>query len=298
MRLPGLVQWYGGKGLLRARIMPLIPRTQVYVEPYGGAASILLNRKISPCEVYNDLNGGLVNLARVIQDARQFRRLRYRLRNTPHSLAEFVRAISLLESPDPIDRAWAFFATYNQSFAGKLKTAGDWGKTFGSAGGIAKATLSFRSRVAALNRLRRRLLSVQIDNRDALEVIRYWDSADTTFYLDPPYLAATRVAGNADKYEHECDDEHYAALVSLLLSLKGCAVLSGYNAELYGQLESAGWSRTDFQTSCRAAVRTRKSKLRGAGSATAAVPRTESVWLNPAAQTWHARVAGAMLPFD
>lgn len=289
MKLPGLVRWYGGKGQLMQQVLPWIPRTRVYVEPYGGAASILLNRKISAVEVYNDLDGRLVNLARVIQDARQYRRLRWRLEHTPYSFDEFKRALDLRNSADPVDAAWGFFVSQNQGFGGKADTSGNWGRVFVERRGVAMTVSTFRSRVRRLRHVRARMLAVQLDNRDALDVLRYWDSADTTFYLDPPYAAETRAKGHRNVYAHECEDGHHVALVGLLLTLKGCAVLSGYASDLYAPLAAAGWSRVDVHTACYAASRGRGGPIRGAGAAMKHAARTECLWLNPAAQAWHER---------
>ncbi len=113
-------------------------------------------------------------------------------------------------------------------------------------------------------------------------MIRYWDSRDTVFYLDPPYVASTRV----DKavYSHECDDSHHRALVDLLLDIQGQAMLSRYDNPLYAPLEQAGWERHGFQTACYAAARTRRSGLQDKGAALAKLPRTEVVWIKRHAQ--------------
>lgn len=276
MKLPGLVCWYGGKGRIAERIMPLIPHTRVYVEPYGGAASILMRRKVAEVEVYNDLRSELVNLMRVLQDRKQCKELYRRLKYTPYSLDEFRRALAC-ESADPVDRAWSFFVRQNQGFSGKADTEGDWGRALVATGRMATTCNRFIGRVRRLRAQADRVRQVQIENRDALDVIRFWDSDDTTFYLDPPYTAGSRAKGAADVYDHECDDGHHAALLALLPTLTGCVVLSGYRSPEYDAL---GWDRTDFATVCHAAGRVRGSTLRGAGSATAHAARIESVWRN------------------
>ena len=138
-------------------------------------------------------------------------------------------------------------------------------------------------RQTLLDAWRLRIARVQIDQRDALDVLRYWDTPDAVFYVDPPYPAAARAKGYANVYRHEADDAHHAALVDVLLGLRGAAVVSSYAGAIYAPLEAAGWERIDFPTSCYAASRARGSGLQGKGAATAKVPRIETVWRNPRA---------------
>lgn len=125
-RMPGLVRWYGGKGRMLAKIIPLIPYSHIYCEPFGGAGSILVNLKPRPVEVYNDLNGNLVNLARVLQDPETCRELEYRLERTLYSREEFREALRTLKDSlcSNVELAWAFFVAQNQGFSGKAICAG------------------------------------------------------------------------------------------------------------------------------------------------------------------------------
>jgi len=66
------IVWFGGKGLMVHKLTPLIPRGKVFVEPYGGGASILFSREPVTIEVYNDLDENLVTLFRALQDPLQF----------------------------------------------------------------------------------------------------------------------------------------------------------------------------------------------------------------------------------
>ncbi|MDQ6964710.1 MAG: DNA adenine methylase, partial [Mariprofundales bacterium] len=146
-----------------------------------------------------------------------------------------------------------------------------------SAYGMAKTASRWRSRLALLDWWHDRLTRVQIDCRDALEVIRYWDSPDTVFYVDPPYVPGTRV----DKavYKHECSDEYHVKLVDVLLEIKGQAAVSGYDHPIYRHLEDAGWERHERVTVAHAAARIRGSKLRGQGAAKQHARRVEVLWV-------------------
>ncbi|MGM9993487.1 MAG: DNA adenine methylase [Candidatus Avigastranaerophilus sp.] len=59
-----LINWVGGKRLLRKTIADIIPKNiNGYIEPLGGGAWVLFYKdKWAKLEVYNDLDGRLVNL--------------------------------------------------------------------------------------------------------------------------------------------------------------------------------------------------------------------------------------------
>lgn len=288
-RLRAPFEYYGGKGHMIAKIVPLIPDGKVYVEPYCGAASVFFNKPTHSVEVLNDLNGDIVNLFRVLQDRESFGELRHRVMYTLYARAEFARAMETLAEPMPeppnVDRAWAWFVAQNQGFSGQAKSVGQWSRVFTSSGGVAKNVNSWLMRQSLLDAWRHRLMTTQIDNRDALEVIRYWDSPETVFYCDPPYVLDTRAKGSRAKYKHECQNDHHASLVDALLGLKGKAVVSGYDHAIYEPLAAAGWECKRFSTACHAPNRGRGSKVRGPGNGMKYCPRTECVWVSPDAES-------------
>jgi DNA adenine methylase len=288
-RVMAPIRWFGGKGKLAKQIVPLLPPSRVYVEPYCGAASVLWHLpEPRPIEVLNDLDGEVVNLFRCLQDRHTFAELRHRIVWTPYSLAEFRRALAVGPDAPPVERAWAFYVRMNQGFGGSAKTEGNWGRTFIEKGGMADTTNNWRGRMRRLDWWHDRLSRVQIDSRDALEVIRYWDTPDTTFYVDPPYVHSTR--RSSDDYAVEQDDDHHRRLVETLLSIRGAAVVSGYDHPIYRPLADAGWRVHRVHTAC--SVQNKRGKG-GAGSALREHPRVETIWVKPhdrAGELWaHAR---------
>ena len=283
-RLRAPIQYYGGKGNLLSKLLPLIPPGGApYVEPYLGGGSVFFARDPAPVEVVNDLDNDVITLMRAFQDRTMFANLRHRLMWTPYARSEFIRAIEILNNPNspPLDRAWAKFVGCNQGMSGKHFTEGNWSRKFVSNQGCAANVNSWLMRLSMLDAWRWRLMRAQIDNRDALEVIRYWDCEDAVIYCDPPYVLDTR-ASSGD-YKHEASDDHHKQLVETLLACKGAVVLSGYDHPIYQPLADAGWDVTRINTACHAAGRVRGSELRGEGAAKQHVPRTEVVWRNPKA---------------
>jgi DNA adenine methylase len=80
-----ILKYYGGKFRLADWIISFFPEHLVYTECFGGAASVLLKKKPSKHEVYNDLNDEVVNLFRVVRDPETARKLRHMLKLTPYS---------------------------------------------------------------------------------------------------------------------------------------------------------------------------------------------------------------------
>jgi DNA adenine methylase len=238
----GPVAWFGGKGHLSGWIADHLPAHDTYVEPYGGAASVLFTKKPAPIEVYNDLHGDLTNLFRVIRDDPD--ELQRIVTLTLHSRAEYEHAVDLLNSDetDPTKRAAAFFIGMNQGFGGTYPTVGRWAKSKGQrlSNGMGNNTAQWWRKVAWLDTWHERLASVQIENRDALDVIRDYDSPTTVHYLDPPYPEGERKS-SLNAYKHEVGDSHHEALVDLILNVEGAVVLSGYDTPIYGPLDNAGW---------------------------------------------------------
>jgi DNA adenine methylase len=132
--------------------------------------------------------------------------------------------------------------------------------------------------IEELPAMHERIMRVQIEHRDFRELIPLYDTKDTLFYLDPPYIHATRSGGG---YNYECSDKDHEDLVEILLNIKGKAMLSGYIHNIYTKLENAGWVRHDFNTACYAVGRTRQTGILGDGSAREKCKRVESVWMSP-----------------
>lgn len=257
------LRYFGGKWAIAPWVMQHQPPCRIYVEPFGGAASVLLRRPVSPVEVYNDLDEEIVGIFRVLQDPHLCAALIRRLRRTPYARLEFERAF--IATDDPVIRAQRAIVRAYQSFHHealfnpKKTTFADARHRTGHAKSREWATYP-----RCLASIHRRLQGVVIERRDALEVIRAQDTPQTLFYVDPPYMPSTR---SAAKYRHELNLEQHQALLDRLTKVQGMAVISGYPSELYDDVLT-GWSRVE-------------RKHRASGSA---LPRTEVLWNSPAAQ--------------
>jgi DNA adenine methylase len=278
-RLRSPIQYIGGKGNLVSKLLKLIPPHRLYVEVFGGGASLLFAKEPSPVEVYNDIDSLLVNLFRVLRDEEKFEKFYRKVFFTPYSREEFYRCRDTLnEEDDEIEKAYKFFVIARMSFSGKIKS-NSWSYALTSSyRGMAGKCSSWISTIELLPEIHARLMRVQIENDDFRKIIERYDTPNTLFYLDPPYVLETR---KQKLYKYEMFIEDHKDLVNLLINIKGKAILSGYYHPVYSPLEEVGWKRIDIETACHAAGRTRASKILGKGSATQKVPRVESIWLSP-----------------
>jgi len=259
-----------------ARILPYFPPHRTYVEPFAGGASLFFAKEPSPVEVLNDLDSGLINLYRVLRDPEQFKEFHRLVVLTPYSREEYNHCYAhWRDYDDPVKRAWAWFVMRRMAFSAHHS----WGYSLtASCRGMAMATSRWLTTIDHLPEIHLRLSRIQIDHDDFRKVLRRYDTPETLFYCDPPYVPDTRRSGG---YEHELTLEDHQDLVDILLSLKGMVILSGYNHQVYQPLEDAGWQRHDFYTACYAAGRTRLTGIQGEGSALKLQPRIESLWLSP-----------------
>jgi DNA adenine methylase len=236
--------WYGGKYSHLGWLLPLLPKTQHYCEPFGGSAAVLINREPSPVETYNDIDGEVVNFFRVLRTQKDA--LIEQIGLTPFSREEFERAI--LEPREPLtelERARRFYILARQVRTGLAQTAsaGRWAHcVLTSRAGMAGAVSRWLGAVEDLGLIAQRLLRVQVEHAPAIEVIRRYDSHDTLFYNDPPYAHDSR--GDNKAYAHEMTDAQHRELAEVLHSVQGKVALSGYHSRLMDELYG-DWRRIE-----------------------------------------------------
>jgi DNA adenine methylase len=270
-----VLRYHGGKWKLAPWILSHLPPHRIYTEAFGGAASVLMRKPRSYAEVYNDLDGDMVTLFRVLQDLEQSRSLIRLLEVTPFARDEFELAYE--PTPDPVERARRLCIRSVMGFGSnghniKAKT-GFRANSNQSGTTPARDWLTYPKCLAAVIE---RFRGVVIENRDALEVMAQHDGPETLHYVDPPYVVDTRSLKNpydikyrGGMYAHEMDDADHGKLLEFLKDLEGMVVLSGYPHATYdAALE--GWRRVE-----------------GDALADGALPRTEVLWINPAAWDRH-----------
>ncbi|ODS59804.1 MAG: DNA methyltransferase [Erythrobacter sp. SCN 68-10] len=263
------LRWHGGKWLLAPWIISQFPAHRIYVEPFGGAWSVGMRKPRCYAEIWNDLDGELVNYFTVLRDPRQAAELTSALRLTPFAREEFNRAYEVTE--DPLERARrlvirAFMGHGSDGASGQYRTGF---RATSNRSGTTPAH-DWANLPDCLDLVAKRVTGVVIESRPAIEVMAKHDGPETLHYVDPPYLPETRArcnrrADNGGVYLHELTTEQHVELLDFLDSLTGMVVLSGYPSTIYDQrLEH--WHRVE------------RSALKDG-----AAPATEVLWINPAA---------------
>lgn len=232
-----VLRWHGGKWRLAPWILLNLPNHKVYVEPFGGAASVLLRKPRSYAEVYNDLDKEVVNLFKVVRE--NGKQLRETLYNTPFSREEFINSYEI--STDPLEQARR---TIVRSFMGFGSNAHFRKTGFRSNSNRSGTTPAhdWRNYPECLHFIIDRLRGVVVENRDAKIIMQQHDGNETLHYVDPPYMPETRDGGR--DYNFEMTEQEHLEMLHFLRGLKGKVVLSCYNSKLYDDLLQ-GWRKLE-----------------------------------------------------
>jgi DNA adenine methylase len=264
-----VMRYHGGKWRIAPWVIGHFPVHRVYVEPFGGAAGVLLRKSPAAAEIYNDLDGEIVNVFRVLRDPNLNERLARLCYLTPYSRAEHDLAQE--PSTDPLEQARRTLLRSWTSFGSAGATRGRSGmRTYTKPDNRYSAVAPAWRRVPeSMPAFLERFANVIIENRPAIDVMHQHDTPETLHYVDPPYLPETRSYDGGRYYRHEMTVADHEELLGALVGLEGMVVLSGYDSDLYNQALT-GWQSIRLQTS--------------GSSRFGSTPRTECLWLNPAAQ--------------
>lgn len=263
-----LLRYLGSKWRLAPWLIDHLPPHEIYVEAFGGGGSLLLRKPRVRTEVYNDVDGELVNLFRLLRssDASEFIR---QVGLTPYARDEYDAAHEPCD--DPIERARRLLIRSHMGH-------GSRGTSSPSPSGFRQDGTTGSTRVAgewgdlpeALQAIVTRLRGVTIDNRPATEVLAYWDAPNVLHYLDPPYMPETRSIrarqpAGYHAYTHELTVDDHRQLLDQVRGMKAMVAISGYACPLYDDALRS-WERRETVTRAH-----RNAK------------RTEVLWLNPPA---------------
>ncbi len=229
-----LLTYYGGKQKLVPTILPLIPKHELYCEPFFGGGAILFAKPPSKIEVVNDLNGEVINFYRTVKT--EFPKLKKEIGATLHSRGLHFKARFIYSNPHlftNIERAWAVYVMAMQSYSSILDSTWSCGvQDSTSERKFHSKKISFAKTYAD------RLERVQIECRDALEVVLTRDNPKAFFYLDPPYFNSAM--GHYGGYTR-ADFEH---LLVVLSKIKGKFILSSYPSDLLEKYSRKGKWKT------------------------------------------------------
>lgn len=257
-----VLRYPGAKWRIADFILRHMPKHHSYLEPFFGSGAVLFRKVPAPIETINDINGDVVNLYQVVQ--RKAKTLAEFVAGIPYARQVYEASLQSNPEASDVERAARFLTLVWQSYG----TRAD-GKNCGWKKDVAGREAAYA--VRNWNRLpgwivaaQERLKQVQIEHRDALQLIRQFNHPKVLIYCDPPYVLSTRICRSS--YRHEMDDATHEELLDVLNKHRGSVMLSGYANELY-DAHLHGWERYDTDMVI-----------------TSGVKRTETLWVKQEAQ--------------
>lgn len=235
------ISYYGGKANMLKHILPLMVKHRLYVEPFCGGASVFWAKEPSYREILNDINSEVINFYRVTKT--KFEELKVEIECTLSSRSQYNLAKKIYKDPDnysDVLRAWAFWTQTNMSFSNIL--CGSWAYAKLHQGGSDGSNIFWKKQ--KFNEwVDLRLKSTQLECDDALNVIKRYDTYNTFFYIDPPYISSHRV----HVHFHGYTKEDFYDLLCTLSEIKGKFILSSYPEECLSEFKlKCNWNYKEF----------------------------------------------------
>lgn len=262
MKLRSVFKCYGGKSYLKDFIISHFPpnfNEMTYIEGFLGAGSTLLNKPKSKIEIGNDIDPSIVNIF-------------FQLIHNP---TEFIKQVKLINYTEEsfenakinchqigLEGAVAELCVRRMSRGGMCK-AFSWSERL--RGGIPGDVNAFETFKDHLELIAERLKDVKIECKPAIELIDQYDSEDSFFYCDPPYLPSTRQSNGV--YTFEMTEKDHIELLEKINTIKGKVALSGYPSSLY-EKHLKGWNLKTMPIANHSSQVKQKEK------------RIECLWLN------------------
>lgn len=264
-----VLRYHGGKWRIAPRILEFMPKHENYYEPFGGAASILIQKPVAKIEVYNDLDSAVVDLFQVLRSKRSRERLIDLLQHTPFSREEFLRCMTGIPTKNRVERVRRMIVVSFQSIGAKSsRQKGGWRTR--TARSIWSPTSTWNTYPESLRAVSTRMKDVILENCHHDKFFDLYNreevrgSGQQLWLLDPPYPADTRVTGYRKVYDYELTTAEHEALCHRARDLRGYVALCSYPNDLYNGILT-GWTRIELKS--RAQMN---------------MPRVEAVYLNPA----------------
>ncbi|MBF8277981.1 MAG: hypothetical protein HW390_3054 [Candidatus Brocadiaceae bacterium] len=231
----------GGKSLLTGWLCRYVPGHRLYCEPFAGGAKLFFAKEPSVISVLNDVNDMLVNLYRCIQNTEKRQRLMTLLNETPYARSVFQAWKYGDETPQSdVEMAARFFYLCKSSFAGDIERGGF---AIPSKGTNRNPAQTYQNSIGMLEIVSQKLKGVTLECLDFQACIRRYDSPDTLFYCDPPYLGA----GHYYERGNFTQEDHHYRLSEILHNVQAAVMVSHYECDTYNLLYQ-GWNKYTFES--------------------------------------------------
>ncbi len=253
--------------MLVKKILSYFPPTSEYdafIDACSGGGSVILNSPYVPIRIYNDLEKNVYSLHAVLQHRHEFVRFKERAELSLYDEETWKHYKEELKRFDIhyTDRAFYYW------YVNRTSVNGIGG--FSSTGihirkGLHYTLRKMHASIERLDEIHEILQTIIVTNRDIFDLIPKWDNDRVFIYIDVPYVLSTR---NGKAYIIEWSDEDHKKLINMLLEIKNAKILlSGYDNQIYKELENNKWRKESFQANSSSAAGISQSK-------------TECVWMN------------------
>jgi DNA adenine methylase len=211
--------YLGGKSASVHKLLEILPYRNGYVEPCGGSGAVLMSRRPSKFEVFNDAFAGVTAFYACLRDPQKLRKLMDFLEMTLHSREEFATFQRRWKGQkDTVERAGMWYAMHSFSFSQKGVS---WGRSIKDTSIMSQKV---RSRCRLFPHIHQRLRCVQIENRDIMTCVQEYDQPDHVQYIDPPYLDTDQGAyKNKFHYNRHKELCEWAMVADSYVAISGCA---------------------------------------------------------------------------
>lgn len=266
MRSP--LKWHGGKHYLASRIIELMPKHEIYVEPFLGGGSVLLNKPSCEIEIAADIDNDLICMWKTLQGSGDA--VRWLLADMRYSQADFDDAYDYNQACS-LERQAAKYIARNRMSRGGLGSTFAWSER--QRGGMPGDKHGWLTMIDSLPDVIERIELVKFREDNAINLIPSIDERRAFFYCDPPYLQSTRTVPNAYKYEAtvgkstEQDHKWHSCFLEVVKDCVGKVMISGYPSKLY-QSTLKHWRYIEFDMPNHSGQGSTKQR------------RTECLWLN------------------
>lgn len=236
--------WFGGKGKVAPKIIQYMPHHRVYVELFGGAAHVLVQKAPSTHEVYNDIDGQLVNFLMVAREKPL--ELQEACETLPYSRQLYEKWLHHDPPEDSFESAVRYFylnrcGIVNGNGPGSYKTG--WRHSVFSGQNPANG---YQSACQLFRQYSDRMKGVMIEHADFRTLIAKYDSPNTLFYADPPYIGREKYYFLTEE-DREDPEKLHRDLAELLNQIEGKAIVSYYDDPLLHEIYP-GWRRETFES--------------------------------------------------
>lgn len=225
--MKGFFKYPGSKWRIAKWIIGFFPDHHSYLEPFFGSGAVLFNKPRSNIETVNDLDGNVVNLFKWIRKDPE--RLAHEIYYTPYARQVYEEAFSSA-TEDSFEKAVNFYIRLNMGHGFRTNGEKTGWKNDIQGRERAYASQDWCNIPAKIMQAAERLRGVQIECREAVDVMQRFNFKNVLVYLDPPYVLSTR---HGKQYRYEMDEDDHDELLDVALAHQGPVIISGYDTSLY-----------------------------------------------------------------